>query len=135
MSAQFDPVQRLDATPPAGGVRFRYLPAADRSVFQSIRLGVLFIMAWWSGPSVHAFAKLKQTLAALDPSGNLELVVVDTDGAPDLDEYPELKGQLHGWGEVAWLHDGRIVSTSGLGFHPECFEPKTREIISLAAEL
>ena len=135
MLARVDAVQRLDAAPPAGGVRFRYLPAADRSVFQSIHLGVLFIMAWWSGPSVQAFARLKQILAKLDPTGNLEVVVVDTDGAPDLYECPELKGQLRGAGEVVWLRNGRIVSTSGLGFRPECFEPNTRELITLAAEL
>lgn len=128
-------MQWLDAATPASGVRFRYLPAADRSVLQSVRLGVLFVMAWWSGPSVQAFAKLKQTLAKLDPSGRLELVIVDTDGTPDLSECPEFQGQLRGAGEVAWLCNGRIVSTSGLGFRPECFEPNTRELITLAAEL
>jgi phosphinothricin acetyltransferase len=45
-------------------------------------------------------------------------------------ECPEFAGQLHGWGEVAWARDGRVVRTSGLGYHPECFEPFTRELLA-----
>jgi hypothetical protein len=132
MSTEFDPLRWLDEVAPAGGVRFRHLMTADRSAIQSVSLGVLFVMAWWSGPSIQAFAKLKQALATLDPSRRLELVVVDTDGASDLYECPEFLGQLRGAGEVAWLRDGHIVSTSGLGFRPECFEPNTRMLLALA---
>ena len=65
----------------------------------------------------------------VDPEGHLELVVVDTDGCPDLYELPELAGKLHGAGETAWVEEGRIVSTSCLCFHPECFEPNTRALL------
>ena len=114
--------------------RVRFLPTADRSVIGTIRFGVLFVMAWWSGPSRQGFAKLKQVLAALDPGGRLEVVVVDTDGCPDLYECPEFVGQLHGWGEVAWVQGGRVVRTSGMGYHPECFEPFTRELLASAPD-
>lgn len=73
-------------------------------------------------------------LAALDPGGRLEVVVVDTDGCPDLYECPEFLGQLSGSGEVAWVRDGRVVRTSGPGYHPECFEPFTRELLASAPD-
>jgi hypothetical protein len=125
----FDSVQALGEIPASHAGRVRFLPEADRSIIRSIRLGVLFVMAFWSGPARQGFARLKQVLAALDPHGRLELVVVDTDGCPDLYETPEFAGKLHGWGEVAWVRDGEVVRTSGLGYHPECFEPFTRELL------
>jgi hypothetical protein len=86
-------------------------------------------MAFWSGPARLAFQELKRVLEAVDSEGRLELVVVDTDGGPDIWDLPELVGKLHGWGETAWVHEGHIVRTSGLGYHPECFEPYTRLLL------
>ena len=43
-------------------------------------------------------------------------------------ELPEFAGKLHGAGEAAWIREGWIVRTSGLGYHPECFEPYTRQL-------
>jgi hypothetical protein len=57
---------------------------------------------------------------------------VDTDGCPDLYECPVFASLLHGAGEVAWVRDGQVVRTSGLGYHPECFEPYTRELLASA---
>ncbi len=132
MAEAFDPVKALGELPTSHAGRMRFLAEADRSVISSIRLGVLFIMAFWSGPSRQGFAKLKQVLAATDPGGRLEVLVVDTDGCPDLYKAPEFIGQLHGWGEVAWVRDGRVVCTSGIGYHPECFEPFTRQLLANA---
>lgn len=135
MSESFDFIRGLGELPPSHLGRVRFLPTADRSVFGTIRFGVLFVMAWWSGPARQGFARFKQVLADLDPHGRLELIVVDTDGCPDLYECPELAGQLHGWGEVAWVRDGRVVRSSGRGYHPECFEPYTRELLGIALEV
>jgi len=44
----------------------------------------------------------------------------------------EFAGKLHGWGEAAWIWDGRVISTSGMGHHPECFEPFTRQLLEKA---
>ena len=68
-------------------------------------------------------------LEAVDPEGRLELVVVDTDGCPDIWELPEFVGKMHGAGETAWIREGQLVGTSGLGYHPECFEPYTRLLL------
>jgi hypothetical protein len=118
----------LDAPPLAG--RSRFLPETDQHVIAGIRRGILFVMAFWSGPSRQAFAELKRVLAQLDPGGRLELVVVDTDGCPDLYEHPAFVGRMHGAGEAAWVVDGQVVCTSGLGFNPKCFEPYTRHLLA-----
>jgi hypothetical protein len=110
--------------------RTRFYSAADQSIVSTIRCGVLFVMAFWSGTSRLAFAELKRSFQALDPEGRLELVVVDTDGCPSLYELPEFVGKLHGHGEAAWVLEGKIVCTSGLGYHPECMEPNTRLLLS-----
>ncbi len=114
---------------PTLAARTRFYPEADRSIISTIRYGVLFVMAFWSGSARLAFAELKRVLEAADPDSRLELIVVDTDGCPDLYELPEFVGKLAGAGETAWIRDGRIVHTSGLGYHPECFEPYTRQLL------
>jgi hypothetical protein len=134
VAEEFDHVKALGELPVSHAGRTRFLAEADRSVIGPIRLGVLFVMAFWSGPSRQGFAKLKDVLAAHDPGGRLEVVVVDTDGCPDLCDAPEFAGQLHGWGEVAWIRDGRVVRTSGMGYHPECFEPYTRQLLEIAED-
>ena len=115
---------------PALDIRTRFYSVADRTVIGTIQYGVLFVMAFWSGPARMAFAELKRVLEKVDPLGRLELVVVDTDGCPDLYELPEFAGKLAGAGETAWVRDGRIVHTSGHGYQPECFEPYTRQLLN-----
>jgi hypothetical protein len=110
--------------------RIKYVPDADEATVRSIRRGVLFLMAFWSGPSVQAFANLTEVLARLDAEV-LDLVVVDVDGSPELYELPEFKGKIAGAGETAWVRDGKIVATSGLGLNTACFEPNTRAILVL----
>jgi hypothetical protein len=129
-----DRVKALGKLPASHAARLRFLPNADRSVIGTIKLGVLFVMAFWSGPSRKGFQILKEVLAEADPGGKLELVVVDTDGCPDLYDAPEMAWQLGGWGEVAWVADGQVVRTTGTGYHPECYEPYTRQLLAAAQE-
>jgi hypothetical protein len=110
--------------------RIRYVPDADASFVRSIRRGVLFLMAFWSGPSVQAFAKLTEILARLNAK-DMELVVVDVDGSPELYELPEFKGKVHGYGETGWVRDGKIIATSGLGLNTACFEPNMLTLLSM----
>jgi hypothetical protein len=129
MAEPYSRVENLYLSP-ALADRTRFYSKADRTVIGTMRWGVLFIMAFWSGPARLAFAELKRVLEAVDPGGRLELVVVDTDGCPDLYELPEFAGKmLAGAGEAAWVQGGRIVRTSGVGYHPECFEPHTRQLL------
>src|SRR5262245_2815524 len=115
--------------PPSLAPRTRFYTESDRGVIATIRCGVLFIMAFWSGPSRKAFEQLKRALGSLEPDGRWELIVVDTDGCPELYDLPEFARKLHGAGEAAWVRKGQIVRTSGLGYRPECFVPYTRLLL------
>jgi hypothetical protein len=129
MAEPYSRVENLYLSPSLAK-RTRFCSDADQSIVGTIRCGVLFVMAFWSGTSRLAFAELKRSLEANDPKGRLELIVVDTDGCPSLYELPEFVGKLRGHGEAAWVLEGKIVSTSGLGYHPECMEPNTRLLLS-----
>lgn len=129
MSNPFDPIAALGDLPASHAGRLRFLSEADRSIFKSIQLGVLFVMAFWSGPSRLAFFQLKRALSRADPEGKLELVVVDTDGIPDLYDDPEWHGGLHGAGETAWIRNGRVIFTDQYGPDMSSFESKTRLLL------
>jgi len=114
------PIERID-----------YRPEADETAIRSIDRGILFLMAFWSVPSVTAFAKLTEIIARLDKVGELELVMVDVDGSPALYEEPEFFERIRGAGETAWIRSGKIVTTSGLGLNIDCYEPNTVSLLSL----
>lgn len=120
--------ENLYLTPGLDG-RTRFYSEAERAVIGTIRCGVLFVLAFWSGPARLAFVALKRVLEELDPGGRLELVVVDNDGCPDLHKLPVFAGKTAGAGETAWVRDGQVLRTSGHGYHPECFEPYTRLLL------
>lgn len=115
------PIERID-----------YRPDADETIIGEIDRGILFLMAFWSGPSITAFTKLTEVVARLDTEVTLQLVVADVDGSPALYEVPEFLGKVHGAGETAWIRAGRIVATSGLGLNMDCFEPNTLSLLSCA---
>ena len=114
------PIERID-----------YRPDADETIISGIDRGILFLMAFWSVPSVTAFAKLTEVVARLDPDGELALVVADVDGSAALYEVPEFLGKVHGAGETAWIRGGKIVATSGLGPNIECYKPNTASLLSM----
>jgi hypothetical protein len=58
MGGNPDGIRRLAKYSRLPADRIRYVPDADAATVRSIRRGVLFLMAFWSGPSVQAFAKL-----------------------------------------------------------------------------
>ncbi|APZ90548.1 hypothetical protein [Fuerstiella marisgermanici] len=106
-----------------------YLPNADAKVIDSIEVGVLFLMAFWSAGAVKAFTALSEVLATSE-TDSLEFVVADVDGSPSLYEVPEFKGNIHGWGETAWIYQGKIIATSGLGLNTERFRPNTSTLLA-----
>lgn len=109
--------------------RIQYFPESDTSLIDGVERGVLFIIAWWSGPAVQAFSLLGEVLGRLDPEGTLEFLVIDTDGARPFYFHPAFKGTLHGSGETAWIQGGVIQRTSGLGYNPDCFESNTKRLL------
>jgi hypothetical protein len=117
MSESFDRKSSLGVIPRSHAERLRFLPEADRTVVAEIQAGVLFVMAFWSGPARQAFKLLNEALAEHDPDETLQLVVVDTDGCPDLYETEDFAGQFPsrtftGSGETAWILRGKVIATS-----------------------
>jgi hypothetical protein len=53
------------------------------------------------------------------------------DGSPALYQVPEFVGKVHGAGETAWVREGKIVATSGLGLNTACFEPNTAALLAM----
>ena len=109
--------------------RIRYVPDADETVVAATSRGILFQMAFWSGPAVQAFAKLTEVIARLDPDGQIELVVVDIDGSERLSAVSEFLGGVRGAGETAWVRNGSVIATSGHGLNVQCFVPNTRLLL------
>lgn len=109
--------------------RIQYQADSDPSLIATIQLGVLFVMAFWSGQSVLAFIRLTDIISRTDALEQSQVVVIDTDGAPAFYDLPEFWGKLHGYGEVAWIKDGVIQCTSGKGFSPSCFEANTKALL------
>lgn len=79
---------------------FRYIPDADASVVSSIDNGILFLAAFWSGPSLMAFASLTKAMLQLKRQ-DLELVVLDVDGcAPTFTKYSKIMVSI----AAVWKH-------------------------------
>lgn len=125
-----DAIRILKLTEPPFAGRVRFLAEANRTVFETLRFGILFVMAFWNGTSSHSFTWLKRCLLKNDPEGLLEVLVVDTDGCPDLYEVPELLGKMHGNGEVVWILEGRILGTASFGSHPDEFDTLTKQLLA-----
>lgn len=123
-----NPMESLGISPELLAVRpFRFLETTDRSIIWTIKRGVVYVMAFWSGPARKSFSELKRVLAALDPAGRLELVVVDTDSCPDFYEMPEFTRGLGGWGETAWIRDGKVVD---VGYGAADYEAKISALLA-----
>jgi len=110
--------------------RISYFPDADENVVRTIGRGILFQMAFWSGPAVKAFAKLTEVISRLDQEGVIELIVVDIDGSETLSAVSEFLGGVRGTGETAWVRNGSIIATTGGVLNIECFEPNTRSLLA-----
>jgi hypothetical protein len=91
--------------------RIRYFDHAGVRELETLDTGVFFILAWWSGPAFIALDHLTKAILSADPAGKIELVIVDTDGIPDLYAYDFLRGKIHGYGECGWKKKEVVVGT------------------------
>ncbi len=112
--------------------RIRYYPDADENVVRAIGRGILFQIAFWSGPAFAAFAKLTETISKLDPDSRLELIVVDIDGSAALCAVSDSLGGVRGAGETAWIRNGFVMATNGLGFNVECYARHTQSLLEMS---
>jgi hypothetical protein len=113
-----------------GVARARHVAVADASTLRSIERGVFLVLAGRGslshGPHTlpPSFEMLGHLLAAVPPS--IEIVVADKGCiAADLASMLHLHCDNRGDGETAWVRNGRILATTGFGFHPEKIQGNT----------
>ncbi|MBL8848605.1 MAG: hypothetical protein JNG89_02935 [Planctomycetaceae bacterium] len=120
MVGRLDGMAVLSRLCPLSHPNLRFVANADTSLIAEVNRGVLLLMAFWSGSSVTSYRRLMQTLQT--PAGrNIEVVVVDHDGAHPLYVIPEFSGRLGGNGETAWIRGGIIGATTTGTTGPESF--------------
>ena len=79
---------------------------------RSIERGIIFLIAFWSGPARKAFAVFADFVADFGDS-DLTISIVDVDGAPDFYELLQLTPTtqyIAGYGEILWVRNGQIVA-------------------------
>jgi hypothetical protein len=99
----------------------------------SIRRGIVFLTATWSGGAQWAYAKLVSFLEQHDvPSEQLH--VIDVDRHTELFDLPELAGKIHGWGEALVVKNGEIVFVTPLGKDQHLILEHCNELLRIYAE-
>jgi hypothetical protein len=93
------------------GIQLLYLPQSTPDVFALIERGIVFLMAWWSGPARSAWSNLKEVLLKIDGARSLEIVVLDIDGMTGF-ENCLLGPIMAGVGESAWVRSGKPLTTN-----------------------
>jgi hypothetical protein len=114
--------------------RLRVARQLDELHMSTIRRGIIFIFAVWSGPAIVAFQRFTRVLADIDTTG-VDLVVLDTDSLT-AEAGRALWGRVvGGGGETLWVRDGVVVSRSLLcvpDSEPEVLR-HTRDLIDKSA--
>lgn len=97
----------------------------------TIRRGVVFVFAAWSGPAVIALRRFTKVVSTLD-LGSLEVIIMDNDSMNGEDTIRLFGHVFHGAGEVLWVRDGHVVAELS-AYRPES-EPllisHTRELLA-----
>jgi len=109
----FDPVESIRplVEPVADRVHFLHKPTID--AVSSIRCGVVFVVAFWSGPARSALATFCKELHRVDVSLAVHVYVADTDAIPDdLANWLRLDA-ISGMGEIFWICHGNPIARHG----------------------
>ncbi len=94
-----------------------------------LNCAIVFVSAFWSGPSMAALRDLADIIYELDPIGTLSLIVCDIDCSPQLADTEwglEITG---GIGEMAWVCNGNIVARHHGSYHCD-IRTTTRNLLS-----
>jgi uncharacterized protein (TIGR02996 family) len=116
--------------------RIVYLAGATPDLVTSVRCGIVFLMAWWSGPARQAFAALAAALRTSDPDGKLLLVVIDVDGISEEfsaefeQEFRPYQVHLSGWGEALWVCRNRVIGATRVGTPGDELNWRVRGLLS-----
>jgi hypothetical protein len=91
--------------------RLRVIRHLDELSMSTIRRGIVFIFAVWSGPAIIAFERFTRVLADIDTT-ELDLAVLDTDCLSSEAGVALWGRNVGGGGETLWIRDGVIVARS-----------------------
>jgi len=80
-----------------------------------LRCAIVFVHAFWSGPSFTWLRHMADIVAKHDPTGVVRFVVCDTDCVSELADPPYNVDVSSGMGEVLWIHDGIVRARHGRG--------------------
>jgi hypothetical protein len=81
----------------------------SRTPISELNSAVVFIHAFWSGSSVQRLISLSETVASVDPSARLRVIVCDIEHASHL-AGPYNIDITGGNGEILWIHHGTILA-------------------------
>jgi hypothetical protein len=110
--------------------RLRVARHVDGLHISTIRRGIIFIFAVWSGPAIAAFHRFTRLLADIDTTG-IDLVVLDADCLTAETSRTLWGRNVGGGGETLWVRDGVVVARSLLYIpdsEPEVLQ-RTRDLI------
>ncbi|WP_395734649.1 hypothetical protein [Prosthecobacter sp.] len=94
---------------------FEYVPVASEDDFR-MDCGVLFLMAFWSGPAVLGFKRICESLNTFDLPNGFVFRVLDWDGAtPFLERLSQYNLVIGGNAEALWFRKGEIIAATYLG--------------------
>jgi hypothetical protein len=94
----------------------------------SVRHGIIFLMAEWSGSAQMAKKQLTDILAHHHLTSQ-HLICIDVDREPSVYDLPEFAGKIHGNGEAAVVRDGRIVFVTSLGKNKNLIHERCEELL------
>ena len=128
MSYWGDRRDQLEALYPTCTSFCHYHAQFPHSLVEQTRCGVIFLHAFWSGPSV---ARFKYACYALEDSvswDSFEFHIIDVDGLPPGSVF-ERHQQLGGYGEAFWIKDGGIIASQGRDWSNEQFDAHTSNLL------
>lgn len=107
--------------------RIDYASAQTEEV--PLQRGVLFLMAFWSGPAKMAFANVCRIFSEVGLPEDFAFRILDVDGlgrslAEILSQYPV---EMGGWGEAYWYRDGKIIAATSVA---TATDERIREILA-----
>ena len=107
--ADFDRTESVKRKCAAIADRVSFDADLSHTPISEIGCAIVFIHAFWSGPSVKRLIGLADTVASVDPSGRLRVVVCDIDNISHLAR-PYNVDITGGYGEILWVHHGTILA-------------------------
>ena len=90
--------------------RVRFDADLSQTLLADLSCAIVFVNAFWSGPSMLSLTRLAHLLADVDPDGSIQLVVCDIDYIPDLSDAPWGLITTGGIGEMLWVSKGVILA-------------------------